>query len=210
MNRKLLASVFAALCLLSAADVSAHAIGVSRGVYQAADHGVGVDLVFAQQEIAASLPGIDSDQDGRISADELASHQSLFAQWLRKGLRLRAATLDCTSEVGNAQLTDSDGLQVAIQFDCNGESAPYRLEFELLDQLSPGHRHIATLRQRAADSTQVLYASAPVLTLASGSTADASTVSAGWPLVKLGIEHIATGYDHLVFLFGLILSLIHI
>ena len=205
MNRHFPASAFAALCLLITAEVSAHAIGVSRGTYQATDHGVSADLVFAQQEIAASLPEIDSDHDGRIATQELDAHQALFAQWLQKGLRLRAATLDCTSMVDDAQLTSNDGLQVKVHYDCNGAVAPYRFEFELLDQLGPGHRHIATLHRASGDLTHVLYASASMLVLEAGSTASTSTLSAGWPLVKLGIEHIATGYDHLVFLFGLML-----
>jgi hydrogenase/urease accessory protein HupE len=40
---------------------------------------------------------------------------------------------------------------------------------------------------------------------ASDATTPATTGSSAWAFFKMGIEHILTGYDHLVFLFGLVL-----
>jgi hydrogenase/urease accessory protein HupE len=50
-----------------------------------------------------------------------------------------------------------------------------------------------------------VYESRPELQVAVSNGWGGRAVAVAWPLFRLGIQHILTGYDHLLFLFGLIL-----
>lgn len=201
---KLLTSLLLFCCaLVGSQSAAAHAIGLSRGDYSLSDDGVTATLEFAHTELASAIAGVDSDGDGRISAPELLQHRLLVDQAIRDGVKLSASAATCASTVSSAELTDNDGLRVVQVFRCAVGTDGYSLQFALLDRLSPGHRHLATAVQRGAPITSVLYQASPSVLL-SGPHRHASG-SVGWPLVKLGVEHILTGYDHLVFLFGLLI-----
>jgi hydrogenase/urease accessory protein HupE len=74
-----------------------------------------------------------------------------------------------------------------------------------LTDLSQGHRHMAFV-ESGASGAQIAFASQPTLTIpASDTPAPAAHDTSFFALFRMGIEHILTGYDHLLFLFGLIL-----
>jgi hydrogenase/urease accessory protein HupE len=87
-----------------------------------------------------------------------------------------------------------------------------RFDADFLRRLPAGHRTTLTLKD-AEDKvlrTEVLTAAANSLET-TGAGADSSPAAANrsfsfWSFLKLGIEHILTGYDHLLFLFGLLIA----
>jgi hydrogenase/urease accessory protein HupE len=75
----------------------------------------------------------------------------------------------------------------------------------LLASLSIGHRHLATVAVPDGEPAHaVLYESHPEVEVGVSREAGLRGPVA-LPLFRLGIEHILTGYDHLLFLLGLIL-----
>jgi hydrogenase/urease accessory protein HupE len=85
-----------------------------------------------------------------------------------------------------------------------------RFDADFLRRLPGGHRTTLTLKD-ANDKvlrTEVLTAVNNSLEINdTGSTSSAaSQPSSFWSFLKLGVEHILTGYDHLLFLFGLLLA----
>ncbi len=203
MSRRWHWLLIAWIALAASEPAAAHAIGISRGAYQSSAQGFTATLVFAHTELATAISGLDSDSDGRISSAELNAHRSLLDHALMPGVIMRGANADCITEVDTAELTDNDGLQVALSFRCPPARTGYTLLFNLFDTLSSGHRHLATIETPSGATTQVLYQAAPSLAVARQDRL--TTRDVGWPLVGLGIEHILTGYDHLVFLFGLLI-----
>jgi hypothetical protein len=76
---------------------------------------------------------------------------------------------------------------------------------ELFREVAPSHLHFAKLRG-ARVTERVLTTSAPRWKLPRAEGTLAPAVGSGIAAyVALGVEHIATGYDHLVFLLGLLL-----
>src|SRR5262249_36378708 len=74
----------------------------------------------------------------------------------------------------------------------------------LLDRLPPGHRQYVAVR-----GTSGSLAGEGMLSLRSNRFETAVTAPAPRPsshFLLLGVEHIGTGYDHLVFLFGLLVA----
>ncbi len=220
MEKRTLAAGLGLAAMLAVSLVTgraeAHAIGLSTGEYAANGDAVEVKLAFARGEVAGILPGLDENRDGHVSAIEVeTAKKDLEAKVLAK-IHVTAGGAACTPLLKAAGLTDSDGLTIDGRFDCARGDQPFEVDVALLDDLSHGHRHVA----RAVGATthdEVLYKGHATFSItplagaagASGTVAPASepvgTAAAAWAFFKMGIEHILTGYDHLVFLFGLVL-----
>ncbi|MCA9670804.1 MAG: HupE/UreJ family protein [Myxococcales bacterium] len=174
--------------VLAASSASAHRIGLSRGSYRLAGDRLEATLVFAGAEIGS----------------EAAARRVIAALVVQRGSQRCAAT-----RVSRRAL-ERDGVAVDAHFHCSAQSAGARLSlrFDFLDQLAAGHRHLATLVAGKARRELVAYKTARSLALAAGATSDGSgakrTRSAG-AFFFIGIEHILLGFDHLAFLFALII-----
>jgi hydrogenase/urease accessory protein HupE len=211
-------AALAAVSFLSA-RADAHAIGLSTGEYSAKGESVRVKLAFARGEIASVLLGLDANRDGHVTAFEVESAKKDLESKVLARVQVSAAGAACAPVLTAAGLTEQDGLTLDGRFDCATGNKAFDVDVTLLDVLAHGHRHVA----RAVGATihdEVLYKGHSTFTIAPSaealagaaapSTAPASPTrqsraSAGWAFFKMGIEHILTGYDHLVFLFGLVL-----
>jgi hydrogenase/urease accessory protein HupE len=210
----------AALLLLST-HADAHAIGLSTGEYTAKGETVTVKLAFARGEVASVLPNLDENRDGHITAFEVESAKKDLETKVLTKVHVTSGGAACAPVLLGAALTEADGLAIDGRFDCASATKPFEVDLPLLDDLSHGHRHVA----RAVGATthdEVLYKghssftilpgadASPASNAVAGSTsngkaAEPSHASSAWAFFKMGIEHILTGYDHLVFLLGLIL-----
>ncbi|HEX8502114.1 MAG TPA: HupE/UreJ family protein [Pyrinomonadaceae bacterium] len=108
------------------------------------------------------------------------------------------------------ELREEDGVGFLLVYE-RPAGRPLRFDAAFLRRLSADHRTALTLKD-AADKvlrTEVLTAAASSLETADGgspSSAAAGRSSSFWGFLKLGVEHILTGYDHLLFLFGLLVA----
>ena len=192
------ALVFMALAAF-AQLATAHVVGISKGEYRAHGNIVDAELVFARPELASAIPGLDSDHDRTVSANEIVANRDALDAALRNGVDVRAGGAPCPSTLEDAHLTEQDGLAVALRFRCERAAAAVAVRLTLLGSLSLGHRHLVTLDN---GDSRVLFEAQPDFQLATAADAHAGIAV---PLFVLGVEHILTGYDHLLFLFGLIL-----
>ena len=205
-----------AFAILLSARAEAHAIGLSTGEYTAKGETVQVKLAFARGEVASVLPDLDSNRDGHVTAIEVESAKKELETKVLARVHVTAGGAACAPVLTAAALTEADGLTLDGRFACATQDQAFDVDVTLLDDLSHGHRHVA----RAVGATthdEVLYKGhstfsiAPVAGAAQPTAAEApravdqGATSAAWAFFKMGIEHILTGYDHLVFLFGLVL-----
>jgi hydrogenase/urease accessory protein HupE len=99
-----------------------------------------------------------------------------------------------------SHLTEQDGFSVSATYTCPSSPAKVDIGLPLLDDLSHGHRHIARAVSGSTVRDEVLYRDHARFDI--GGQPEASP--GFFAFLKMGIEHILTGVDHLVFLFGLI------
>jgi hypothetical protein len=128
-----------------------------------------------------------------------------LARYLAGALRLEAGGVPCTLTDGPRALSaPPEHAVIEWRLACPN-AGPHAIVSELLREVAPSHLHFAKLRG-ARVVERVLTAGAPRWELPSGGgesrPALGSSVTA---YLKLGVEHIATGTDHLVFLLGLLL-----
>lgn len=200
MSSSLLARVVLGVGLLLASlPASAHKVGISRGEYRAEGSTLLAQLTFARPELAAAVPGLDADGDGQLSPEEVAGGRDALAAAMAAGLQVRASGQGCRGEFERAELTANDGLMVRLRYACKAPPPTFRVHLSLLESLSLGHRHLAEV----GAATRVVYEASPDFEVAAKATATTNDVAG--PLFKLGIEHILTGFDHLLFLVGVVL-----
>jgi len=105
------------------------------------------------------------------------------------------AVSGCTGRIESLTPTAADGLEMRADYTCPS-SGGVSLDAKLVDTLGGGHRHLAH-----AGSDYVLKEGETRFSLEAGPSTSPSFTK----LVVLGVEHIWTGWDHLLFLFGLLL-----
>jgi hydrogenase/urease accessory protein HupE len=188
-----------------AAEVSyAHTVGVSRGEYKTSGSTpVQAELVFARPELTAAVPGLDADRDGSVSPEEVDRARGILTEAIASKLELHTPGGPCAGTFRNAFLTEQDGLVIRVVFACQAATETLSIRLNFFGSLSVGHRHIASVTGPDGQIVRAIaHEARPEIQV---SRASASAARVAWPLLGLGVEHILTGYDHLVFLFGLIL-----
>jgi hypothetical protein len=180
----------AALLLLVVGFVAtpalAHTVGVSRGEYRRVPEGLRASLTFARSELLVF-------GNERRAVDRIA---------------VRGAA-PCSAELTKIVSLEADGVEIEALFRCR-DAGPIRLSLApLFPELTRGHRHEATALPSGAST--LLFESQPELVVEKEASAPAGApeveahAASVLGFVRLGIEHILTGYDHLVFLLGLVI-----
>lgn len=201
------AVAFFCLVFLGLAGLArAHEVGLSRGTYVVEGERVTAEIVLSRREVASIVPAVDADRDGSVTASELDAARPALKKGIVDRILVRSGDAPCPGVVVEARLAEEDGLDLRAAFTCSAVISQAHVELPLLDDLANGHRHIA----RAATGVQVTET---VLSRAQRGF-DIGAPSGGavpppkrdrFSMLVLGVEHILTGYDHLLFLFGLVL-----
>ncbi len=194
------------VALFFARDASAHQAGLSRGEYVVHGGDVDVSIVFSNTEISTSMATLDADHDGRISMAELDAEHDALTKKIIDPLVIRADGDACKGVLLDARIESADGLSITAKYACSHAPAKLDIDVGFLENLSFTHRHLAELKIDSRIEERVAIPANHVIDVdvaeKPGEKIDRSVFA---PLFKMGIEHILTGYDHLMFLFGLVL-----
>ena len=206
--RTLVTFVLALAVWLVAGTAAAHAIGISKGAYTLEGNVVRADVVFARGELTAVVPSLDPDRDGSVTAEDVAASKEALARAIGGGIVIHGNGQRCPSVLEDARLTEEDGISLRATYTCPMTPARLEIDVKLLEELSHGHRHIAHVVLGAITIDEVAYrghetVDAVLPTDAAAPPARRQLGALGF--LQMGIEHILTGYDHLVFLLGLVL-----
>ena len=171
-------AVVLAAAVASTAAV-AHPVGLSRGEYRLEGGTLAAALEFAPGELAA----------GRE------------AELLRRGVVASADGAPCEGDWRVSRMDDG-GARAEASLQCRQGAERATLELPILEQLSPGHRHIARAAAAGGQEVEsVLFRGQAGLEVSASAAPRTGFLS----FIALGFEHILAGLDHLLFLFGLLL-----
>lgn len=188
-------------------SAAAHEVGLSRGTYAVDGARLHAEIVLSRREIGSMVPDLDADRDGQVSAPELTAARPVIRKTLVDRIQVSSTDGFCPGEIEDASLAEQDGILLRATYVCAGPITHAKMDFVLLADLAPGHRHIA----RSTGGVQVVETVISraqrtfEIDVASGSSATQPVRRDRLSLLGLGVEHILTGYDHLVFLLGLVL-----
>lgn len=196
---------------------AAHATGLSRGEYAVEGSSVVARLTFSRGELATLAPSLDANHDKTLSADELgadAARQGLRDLFAKVALTEQRGTTEaaaCVPETPTAKLEEEDGASIEARYVCPKPVSALSVDVKWFDDVAFGHRHIAVIAGLGRPRDFIAFAREPSFEAkreggdAPAHTDEAKRHESFGGFFRLGIEHILTGYDHLLFLFALLL-----
>ena len=161
---------------------------------------VRVDVALRDLELAI---GLDADGDGQITWGEVRRRHDAIAAMVRDRLALTAGGRACPMQlVGHRIDNHSDGAYAVVDLKgtCETTSGAVAIDYRLLFDVDPQHRGIVKVVDDGESRTLVLSADRPRAT-----AADPGFFAQFGIYVREGALHIWTGYDHMLFLLGLLL-----
>lgn len=157
---------------------------------------------------------VDGDEQA-VSAEGSAEDAMLADPNLRAlpyQLTLRAGGEPCKVPSRARRLPDEPGwVRYRWRVECPADAASLILRSRLLLDVAPSHLHFARVRLDGVSETireQVLTEAQPEIVIRSLQPSEGGGTAMGSRLVDylaLGVDHILSGWDHLAFVFGLLL-----
>jgi hypothetical protein len=170
------------------------------------------DVVQGRWDVAlrdlAYVRDIDADGDGKITWREVQDRRKEIADYALSRLTVRSADATCPvvlDSTSHALASHSDGTYAVLKFAARCPSSPIRnlgVDYRLLFDVDAQHRGLLRLEAPGGSRTHVFSMKEP------DARFDLETSGSGRQLgviVKEGIFHIWTGYDHVLFLLALLL-----
>jgi len=185
--------------LLLAAPAFAHDILRSDAKIQVQGHQARAAFTLNLFELTSPIvPGNPRATPAQLDG----SIQNIFAS-LRQHYYLRAPTAPVTTTLAQYVLIDGNVVHMEVTYDFPDAITALEVESHLDQIMPPGHRHFLAVSINGTVQQAILD---------SGTTTARFTGIAipKWRtalrFIRLGIEHIFTGYDHLAFLLGLLVA----
>ncbi len=192
------------LLLAFSASAQAHVASnsfLSLNVDGAAIEG-SVELAVRDAEMAV---GLDGNRDGQVSWGEVRAAQGALTTYLRQHLQLAGKQGRCTLHFGALEINeriDGNYLWQPFSAECPAPLQQLSIDYRLLEGEDPSHRGLLTLAAFGSTQSAVLGGAQRILQL---DLAHPSRWSAFVEYFRVGVWHIWSGIDHLLFLLSLLL-----
>jgi hypothetical protein len=191
------------LVLLAAGPAAAHKSSDAYLRLALEPGGIRGSLDVALRDLDLAV-GLDGDGDGAVTWGELkARHRAIDAYALSR-LALASEGGACTLRpLEHLVDTHTDGAYDVLRFaaDCPAPADRLTLRYGLLFDVDPSHRGLLSVSDAGGTRTEVLSPDRPEVAL----EATGGRLAELARFLALGLEHIAYGYDHLLFLLVLLL-----
>jgi hydrogenase/urease accessory protein HupE len=195
-------SLAAFLFAVLTVTLPAHEPGLSTGVIRLTPDAAFSQLTFAWQD-AALLTPLDTNDDGELGADEIAAAREKLTEIAGRSLELRADDSPVTPSSFRSFVDETNNVHFEAEFPLRGPDT-LSIFSPLIDRMPPNHRQYVVLydETNAPLAEVLLSADEDVMDIDLHALFPPRTFN---DFFKLGLEHIVTGYDHLLFLLGLLL-----
>jgi hydrogenase/urease accessory protein HupE len=199
----------AALCLASGGRALAHDPGLSSATVLLDTNKLEAVLVFALLD-AAQIVEIDKDANGQITKEELAQATAELQTMAKDALEVSLDAKPVTASVARCHFDGNDNATIYVSFGA-GPFTNLVIRSKWLAMLQPGHRQTFSLQNPAGEvlAQRLLSQNSDSVTIEMDALkptekSQPQKISFADFLV-MGVRHIWTGYDHLLFLFGLLI-----
>jgi len=193
--------------IMAAVMAAAHDPGLSAAVLKLEGTRVDVHLTFSRFDLEP-LAHLDGDGDGKVTRAEFEQRRSVLQSLAAEAFNVTVNTQATQPELTGLELDDSDGIHFRYSF-ARTANAGFTIQSNLIARLPLGHRQYLELLGggNALIGSRLLEAGSNVYEPSASALAEAAAQPSSFgEFVKLGIEHIVTGFDHLAFLFALLLT----
>ena len=195
--------------LLPLQYANAHDPGLSSLTIRQRTNSLEATLTLAVKD-AAQVAEIDKDQDGIVTQAEFARSRPQLEAIVGKQVVITAAGKVGKNKSVQSRLDENKNVEVRLDLTIPIFS-DLEIESKLISSLPLGHRQYLQVQNSRGEIIfeQLLSAAADRVTV---EMTDADSITAASEVARsftnflcLGVKHILTGYDHLLFLFALLL-----
>jgi hydrogenase/urease accessory protein HupE len=191
------------LFLFTYAQISfAHDPGLSSAEVVLNEKGVDISITFALQDTESFAP-MDNDGDAQVSAEEREASKPEVAALIAKELEVTLNEQNVKPfAIENVTFDAQNNAHILFHYQPAATNLKMQLLF--LNKLPDGHKQVVTIKDATGKnlSEKMLTQQDNVIEL---NLAAGESSSMFKDFFVLGIEHILTGYDHLLFLFALLI-----
>jgi HupE / UreJ protein len=201
---RLLVVILAVAALLGARQAGAHAVNLAVAFITVQDARVVIDLTITGSEIdRAAGVNVTNNATGMVDPRRLREAAPTFERYITQRTTVSAAGAPCPMPSIRSSAESDQGVSVMMVFECPGAAA-IRYRSRAMVDFDPAARQSVMLNASGefeqaalldANSNEVLLTGGPLHLIA----------DVLWRYFVLGVEHIATGYDHILFLIAVIL-----
>ena len=181
MRARGLALLLAALLFFAAVSASAHGVGVSRSDYRVDGCIVHASLSFRRDELASVM--------GENPQATIATQLDVLADGV-----------PCERGAPIEQADDRDGARISLDFTCAKVPSALRIDARFIERFASGHTHLVAVTRGSQKSEGLALLAKTAVDFELANQRQAFTA-----IVRVGVEHILSGYDHLTFLLALLL-----
>jgi hydrogenase/urease accessory protein HupE len=184
----------------------AHDPGLSSVTIRPRPNGLEVTLTLAVRD-AAQLANLDEDHDGVVTQAEFARGRSQLEALVAAHFVVAPDGKSATPQSIHSRLDENNNVEFRLDF---GPTVFSMLEIQskLIASLPLGHRQYVQVQNSSGEVVAERLLSADrataQLTIGTSGVTTRDTGGSFADFVGLGVKHILTGYDHLLFLFGLL------
>jgi hydrogenase/urease accessory protein HupE len=195
--------------LLPLQDAAAHDPGLSSLTIRQRTNTLEATLTLAVKD-AAQVVELDEDHDGIVTQAEFDRGQSHLDAAVARQIIIAADGQVAKDSSIHSRLDENNNVEVRLNFHVVGFSS-LEIQSKLIASLPLGHRQYLQIQNSVGQTLfeRLLSAAADRATVEmpdAHSSIGASEAAGSFAnFLCLGVKHILTGYDHLLFLFGLLL-----
>jgi len=195
--------------LLSLQDAKAHDPGLSSLTIRQRPNSLGATLTLAVKDVV-QVAELDKDHDGIVTQAEFAQTRSQLETAVARQVIIAADGKVAKAQSVRSRLDENNNVEVLLNFDGVGFSS-LEIQSKIIASLPLGHRQYLQIQNTTGETVfeRLLSAAADRATVqlphTNASTVALVVVRSFTNFLCLGVKHILTGYDHLLFLFGLLL-----
>lgn len=210
-RRQPITVVFAFLALLAVLGpdtLLAHDPGLSVATVRLSGDKIETTLGFSIID-TVEIVEIDKDHDGQLSKEEMAN---AAAELQKMGLQALDVKLDgqtISPAAVKCSFDPGDNASILISFTVSNYSK-LEIRSKWLALLPPGHRQFLSIQNSNGDALteRLLSSNSDSVTIQMSPAEPKTDITKGnsfADFLVMGVKHIWTGYDHLLFLFGLLI-----
>ena len=210
MNRPSHFILIVFLLISLAKGAMAHPPGLSSMEVTSSPANLSIKVTFATQDIEALIP-MDIDLDAEVTPQELTDAKPAIAELIRENLHVKVdGELIQPKEMPGVEFDDQNNARVALLYPAHPKEE-LSIESTFLKLFPDGHQQFIAFRSDSDTvvAEKMLKKTDMKFNVSLSQDTKTETVPISlWPaftdFFKLGVEHILTGYDHLLFLFALL------
>jgi hydrogenase/urease accessory protein HupE len=189
-----------------AASVLAHTTSISYANIRVTDQSLVYTLEVSPHDLAVLLD-LAGPQDPLVPWETFAAAQSRLANAIRAGIVVANDGVVCpVTSVDVDDTTYPEMLRLITSYMCVARPGLLTITFQLFFDLDPAHKHLGKVEYQGHLETFLLAAHLRQFTFDVAATHTESFVGHVWQFLRLGVAHILTGYDHILFLLALLLA----